>query len=127
MMRLLLVITMILLCGNVEAHTISGKASWYGKQFAGRKTCNGEIFDPHKLTAANKTLPIGSIVRVRYKKRSVVVRINDHGPYVGNRILDLSERAATEIGLHDRGVGTVEITVLSKPHRQKHQQFASRR
>jgi rare lipoprotein A (peptidoglycan hydrolase) len=87
-------------------------ASWYGPGFAGHSTSTGETFNPNELTAASKTLPIGSRVRVINPDngRSVVVRINDRGPFVRGRSLDLSHRAAREIGLTAKGVGRVQVS-----------------
>ena len=89
-------------------------ASWYGEQFQGRKTSSGEIFDLNKLTAAHKTLPLGSLVRLTALKtgRSVVVKINDRGPWINGRDLDLSEAAAIALGIHNKGVAPVEMAVL---------------
>ncbi len=86
-------------------------ASWYGSEFSGRRTSSGEAFDPNQLTAASRTLPIGSRVRVTNvsNRRTVVVRINDRGPYVGGRSLDLSHAAAQHIGLTHKGVGRVQV------------------
>lgn len=87
-------------------------ASWYGPGFVGHRTSSGETFNPDGLTAASKTLPLGSHVRVANPDtgRSVVVRINDRGPFVRGRSLDLSHRAAAQIGLTGRGVGRVQVT-----------------
>lgn len=89
-------------------------ASWYGPGFVGRVTSDGETYNPEELTAASKTLPIGSRVRVTntYNGRSVVVRINDRGPYVRGRSLDLSRGAARRIGLIKRGVCRVRVRVV---------------
>jgi len=89
-------------------------ASWYGLGFVGRLTSDGETYDPNELTAASKTLPIGSRVRVTNPEngRSVVVRIDDRGPYVKGRSLDLSQSAAQQIGLCAEGVGHVRVRVL---------------
>jgi Lytic transglycolase len=86
-------------------------ASWYGPGFTGHSTSTGETFNSNELTAASKTLPIGSRVRVTNPEngRSVVVRINDRGPFVRGRSLDLSHRAAREIGLTTKGVGPVHV------------------
>lgn len=86
-------------------------ASWYGEEFEGRQTASGELFDPSQLTAASRTLPLGSRVRLtaRSTGRSVVVRINDRGPWLKGRDLDLSEAAATVLGIHDKGISTVEM------------------
>lgn len=96
-----------------EARAIGGGvASWYGREFEGRKTASGERFDPDELTAAHRTLPFGSKVRVSRGDRSVVVRINDRGPFHGNRVIDLSQAAAEEIGIRNAGSGKVELAVL---------------
>ncbi len=88
------------------------KASWYGPGFSGRRTASGERFDPNQMTAASKTLPIGSVVHVTNlaNGRSVTVRINDRGPYVRGRSLDLSRGAASRIGLMRKGVARVKVT-----------------
>jgi rare lipoprotein A len=89
-----------------------GVASWYGAAFAGRKTASGERFDPDGYTAAHRTLPFGSKVRVSRGGKSVIVRINDRGPFHGNRLIDLSEAAADELGLVRAGSGRVELALL---------------
>lgn len=91
-----------------------GSASWYGPGFHGRLSANGEIFDQYALTAAHRTLPFGTYVRVTnlYNGAAVTVRINDRGPYAGDRIIDLSAAAADAIGITSSGVGTVQIDVL---------------
>lgn len=91
-----------------------GIASWYGEEFAGRTTANGEIFDPLALTAAHRTLPFGTVLEVLNRKtnQAVMVRINDRGPYVGKRVLDLSYAAANQIGLIEPGSGEVEMKVV---------------
>lgn len=93
---------------------IRGVASWYGEEFAGRTTANGEIFDPLLLTAAHRTLPFGTIADILNPKtgQKVRVRVNDRGPYIGNRIIDLSYAAAQQIGLIEPGIGEVEIAVV---------------
>lgn len=96
-----------------------GEASYYGDRFAGQTTANGETFDPTDMTAAHLDLPFDTVVRVTRvggeKKRSVVVRINDRGPYVDDRIIDLSEAAAQEIGMLEAGVVDVRIEILELP------------
>ena len=91
-----------------------GIASWYGQEFAGRTTANGEIFDPLLMTAAHRSLPFGTVVDVRNLKsgQTVRVRINDRGPYISNRMIDLSYAAAQQIGLVDPGSGEVELTIV---------------
>ncbi|MEF2074032.1 septal ring lytic transglycosylase RlpA family protein [Consotaella aegiceratis] len=98
----------------VKGQILSGKASWYGPGFHGRQTANGERFDMNKLTAAHKTLPFGTKVRVTNKAngKSVVVRINDRGPYAHGRIIDLSRGAAKAVGMIGRGVAQVTLEVL---------------
>ncbi|RUM28694.1 MAG: septal ring lytic transglycosylase RlpA family protein [Aquifex sp.] len=91
-----------------------GIASWYGPKFHGRKTANGEIFNLFKLTAASRTLPLGTYVLVYNLENGkfVVVRINDRGPYIDGRIIDLSFAAAFEIGLYRKGIGEVLVIPL---------------
>lgn len=91
-----------------------GLASWYGQEFAGRTTANGEIFDPQMLTAAHRTLPFGTLVRVTNPRsgNSVVVRINDRGPFIESRIIDLSYGAAKEIDMVEIGVTPVSIEIV---------------
>ncbi|HEX7154861.1 MAG TPA: septal ring lytic transglycosylase RlpA family protein [Thermoanaerobaculia bacterium] len=93
---------------------LRGVASWYGEEFAGRTTANGEIFDPLLLTAAHRQLPFGTVVDVKNAKtgQTVRVRINDRGPYVGGRMIDLSYAAAQQIGLIEPGIGDVEVRVV---------------
>jgi rare lipoprotein A len=93
---------------------LQGVASWYGEEFAGRTTANGEIFDPLLLTAAHRTLPFGTVVDVTNPKtkQTVRVRVNDRGPYVGNRIIDLSYAAAQQIGLVEPGIGEVSVNIV---------------
>ncbi|MGH9456034.1 MAG: septal ring lytic transglycosylase RlpA family protein [Thermoanaerobaculia bacterium] len=93
----------------------SGMASWYGEEFAGRTTANGEIFDPLKLTAAHRTLPFGTMLDVTNPTtgKSVRVRINDRGPFVGDRVLDVSYAAAMELGMVDAGVARLEARIVS--------------
>lgn len=90
------------------------RASWYGPGFVGRKTSSGEMFNPNALTAASKTLPLGSVVEVTNPQngKSIRVRVNDRGPFVPGRSLDLSRRAAERIGIIHRGVAPVKITTL---------------
>lgn len=91
-----------------------GMASFYGAELHGRRTASGERFDMHGLTAAHRTLPFGTRVVVTNPAngRSVTVRINDRGPFHGNRLIDLSRAAASEIGLIARGQGRVELAVI---------------
>jgi rare lipoprotein A len=98
-----------------QVEVLHGVASWYGQEFAGRTTANGEIFDPLLLTAAHRTLPFGTVVDVKNAKTSKIVRvrINDRGPYVGNRLIDLSYAAAQQIGLVEPGSGEVDLSVVT--------------
>ena len=94
--------------------TLSGTASWYGPGIHGRQTANGERYDMYGLTAAHRALPFGTKVRVtnRTNGKSVVVRINDRGPYVGERVIDLSRGAAQAVSMIDTGVVPVKLDVL---------------
>lgn len=96
--------------------SLSGLASWYGPGFHGRRSANGEIYNQNALTAAHKSLPFGTRVRVTNKHtgRSVVVRINDRGPYVGSRVIDLSAAAARTIGVIRTGTAPVKVDVLGR-------------
>ena len=98
------------------AYDETGIGSWYGDEFAGRLTANGEIFDPDMVTAAHKTLPMPSVVRVTNldNGKSLVVRINDRGPFVAGRIIDLSREAARLIGYRDQGIARVRVQVLAE-------------
>ena len=93
-----------------------GKASWYGRQFHGRTTASGEPFDMFTLTAAHRTLPFGTRVRVTNLEtgRSVVVRVNDRGPFAAARIIDVSYAAAKALGMVGAGVARVEMVVLGE-------------
>jgi rare lipoprotein A len=90
-----------------------GTASWYGAQFQGRETTSGEPFDMHDFTAAHLSLPLGTFVKVTNLRngRAVVVRINDRGPYVEDRIIDVSYNAARALGFKERGVQKVRLDV----------------
>ena len=92
----------------------TGIGSWYGDEFAGKLTANGEIFDPELVTAAHKTLPMPSVVRVTNldNGKSIVVRINDRGPFVDGRVIDLSRRAARALGMEDEGIVSVRLYLL---------------
>jgi rare lipoprotein A len=92
-----------------------GMASWYGARFAGHRTASGERFNPGDLTAAHRTLPFGTRVRVTDAEGdSVVVRINDRGPFARGRVIDLSQAAARELGLTRAGSGKVTLAVLDQ-------------
>ncbi len=93
-----------------------GLASWYGSKFHGRKTATGERYNMYAMTAAHKSLPLRSYVQVTNLRnhRSVIVRINDRGPYHGSRVMDLSYAAAKELGMKSAGTAPVEITPISE-------------
>lgn len=96
-----------------------GKASYYNEGFAGKSTASGEIYDPSDLTAAHRTLPFGTYVKVSFEGNYVIVRINDRGPYHSDRILDLSERAFSELAPISRGVLFIDFEVVSGPQEAK--------
>ena len=94
-----------------------GIASWYGPGFHGKRTASGEVYDMYAMTAAHRTLPFGTIVRVvdLDTGRSVVVRINDRGPFVEGRVIDLSYAAAVELGMVRKGLARVGLQILRWP------------
>lgn len=94
--------------------TFQGIASWYGDDFHNKQTSNGEYYDMHDLTAAHKTMPINTVVKVTNLSNnlSTIVRINDRGPFVGKRIIDLSYKAATDIDMIKHGTAKVRLEVL---------------
>jgi len=100
--------------GYREVYRETGTASWYGKEFHGRKTASGEIFDMYGISAAHRTLPLGTTIRVtnldNYK--SIKVRVNDRGPFERNRVLELSYGAAKELGFVAQGTARVKIEAL---------------
>ena len=98
-------------------HVQKGIASFYHDSLHGHKTASGQVYNKHRLSAAHKTLPLGTQIRVTDTRtgRSIVVRVNDRGPFVKGRILDLSKAAARELGIVDRGVARVALKVLSTP------------
>lgn len=107
----LVVLTFFLLPACSPKISQTGKASYYADKFNGRKTASGEKFGNSKLTAAHKTLPFGTKVKVTNLKngKTVKVRINDRGPFVAGRIIDLSKKAARKIDMVNEGVGSVRI------------------
>jgi rare lipoprotein A len=94
-----------------------GTASWYGSYFDGKETASGEPFDMYDLTAAHPSLPLGTMVKVTNLRngRTVVVRVNDRGPVVEGRIIDLSYQAARELHLEHQGIQTVRLDIVSEP------------
>lgn len=97
----------------------NGTASWYGRDFHGKKTASGVPFNMNDLVAAHKQLPFGTRLRVSFNEKSVFVKIVDRGPYHGKRILDLSQKAADIIGLRQHGTGRVSIEICRNARRQK--------
>jgi rare lipoprotein A len=104
-----------------------GSASWYGKQFHGKTTASGEDFDMFEFTAAHRTLPLGTFVKVTNLKNGkwIVVRVNDRGPYVGNRIMDLSYSAARMLNFRD-GVERVRIDLIQPEHMASNQGYGTK-
>lgn len=94
-----------------RAYSETGKASWYGDAFHGRQTANGEVFDMHDISAAHPTMPLPSYARVTNLANgtSLIVRVNDRGPYHSNRVLDVSSRAADLLGFKEAGIGQVKV------------------
>ena len=103
---------------TVRKFTQTGIASWYGRQFHGRKTASGDTFDMNELTAAHRSLPLNCYIRVTNKDngKSVVVKVNDRGPFHGNRVLDLSYGAAKRIGITSAGTAKVSIERVDGPN-----------
>ena len=108
---------------NVASNTVrkfsqTGAASWYGRQFHGRKTASGETFDMNAMTAAHRSLPLNCYIRVTNKNngKSVVVKVNDRGPFHGNRVLDLSYGAAQQLGITNAGTAKVNIERVDGPN-----------
>lgn len=112
MYKVLLLLISITFFSCAPKITQTGKASYYANKFNGRKTASGEKFRNSKLTAAHKTLPFGTKVKVTNLRngKSVKVRINDRGPFVAGRIIDLSRKAANRIDMKNEGVGNVKIS-----------------
>ena len=103
---------------TVRRFSQTGVASWYGRQFHGRKTANGETFDMNGLTAAHRSLPLNCYIRVTNKDngKSVVVKVNDRGPFHGNRVVDLSYGAAKSLGITNAGTARVNIERVDGPN-----------
>lgn len=101
-----------------------GKATWYGGKFHGRKTASGERFDKRALTAAHRTLPFGTVVKVTNlaNQRTVVVRVNDRGPYGKGRIIDVSEAAARKLKMINAGVVPATVEIVKRPPPRKRRQ-----
>lgn len=103
---------------TVRKFSQTGMASWYGRQFHGRKTASGEMFDMNAMTAAHRSLPLNCYIRVTNKNngKSVVVKVNDRGPFHGNRVLDLSYGAAKQLGITNAGTAKVSIERIDGPN-----------
>ena len=120
---ILYLISAVALVGLVILYQVAGPyyevgiASWYGPGFDGRHTANGEIYDMNGISAAHKTLPFGTIVQVvdLSTGKSVVVRINDRGPFIDGRIIDLSKGAAERLGIINKGITKVGLRILRWP------------
>ncbi len=99
---------------QTAAYSQVGVASWYGGKFHGRKTASGEVYDQNRMTAAHRTLPFGTRVEVTNLRngRSVVVTINDRGPFIKGRIIDVSRRAAGKLGFRNQGVTRVRVRTV---------------
>lgn len=112
--------TLLLASLSISFNTLespnSGVATYYSDLFQGRRTASGEFYDKNKLTAAHRTLPIGTKIKITRtdNQKSVIVRINDRGPYTRNRVLDISKAAAEKIGLLRVGKATVSIEIIGK-------------
>lgn len=102
---------------SADDYSEEGIASWYGMKFHGHRTSNGEVYDVYKFTAAHKTLPLPSYVRVTRldTQKSVVVRVNDRGPFHEGRIIDLSYAAAVKLGINKQGTAKVKVDILHPP------------
>jgi rare lipoprotein A len=103
---------------TVRKFSQTGMASWYGRQFHGRKTASGEVFNMHAMTAAHRSLPLNCYIRVTNKSngKSVIVKVNDRGPFHGNRVVDLSYGAAKKLGITNAGVAKVSIERVAGPN-----------
>ena len=116
-------ITVVAVIGAIVLWQVAGPyyevgiASWYGPGFQGNHTANGEIYDMNGISAAHKTLPFGTIVRVvdLDTGRNIVVRINDRGPFIEGRIIDLSRGAAEKLGIVDKGIAHVGLRIVHWP------------
>ncbi len=119
----LYLISVVALLGLVLLYQVAGPyyevgiASWYGPGFDGNYTANGEVYDMNGISAAHKTLPFGTIVRVVEFStgKSIIVRINDRGPFIEGRIIDLSKGAARELGIIDKGITKVGLRIIRWP------------
>ena len=119
----LYLLSVVVLVGLVVLYQVAGPyyevgiASWYGPGFDGNLTANGEVYDMDGISAAHKTLPFGTVVRVVEFStgKSIIVRINDRGPFIEGRIIDLSKGAARELGIIDKGITKVGLRIIRWP------------
>src|SRR5262249_38103892 len=102
--------------GENNQYSVTGLASWYGDDFHGRYTANGEVYDMNSLTAASPTMPLPSYARVTNVSngKSIVVRVNDRGPYVADRVMDVSAQTAKTLGFYGKGVTQVKVEYIGK-------------
>ena len=112
----LLIVILCCFASNLNAQTLEGKASYYGKGFHGRKSASGKIYDMYKYTCAHKSLPFGTMLKVTNKKngKTVTVEVTDRGPYVKGRIIDLSVAAAKDLDMMKSGVVDIEAEIIKK-------------
>lgn len=112
---------------TITEYSETGTASWYGNKFHGHHTSNGEVYDVFSMTAAHKTLPLPSYVRVTNLDnfRSAVVRVNDRGPFHDGRVIDLSYSAAYKLGIYQTGTGRVKVELIASPAMQNMSSFAT--
>jgi rare lipoprotein A (peptidoglycan hydrolase) len=105
------------LCVIANEEQETGTASWYGEEFQGNTTANGEIYDLNGLTAAHPTLPFGTTVRVTNlnNRKNILLRVNDRGPYIGRRLIDVSWAAAKRLGFVSSGTTRVRVEVVARP------------
>lgn len=117
-LSVLLIIFLVLPVLASEQVRQYGNASWYGRSFHGKRTASGESFDMHEFTGAHRNLPFGTMVKVKNLRngKEVLVRVNDRGPFIKSRIIDLSRAAATALGIVSRGTARVSIEVITQPY-----------
>jgi rare lipoprotein A len=109
-----LILPLLLLTATLCSGATKGLASWYGIRHQGHRTADGSSFDRNAYTCASRTYPLGTWLIVRFHRKEVLVKVTDRGPWIEGRVLDLSERAAKDIGLRPYGVGTVYIRTLEE-------------
>lgn len=116
--KLMTILVLCTVASMVKAQTYTGNASYYGAGFHGRKSASGTVYNMYKFTCAHKTLPFGTKLKVTNLKngKSTVVEVTDRGPYIKNRIIDVSKVAAAELDMVKSGVAKVRIEVLKKEH-----------